>query len=258
MLTSKTFCLLLLFFTFHLYAQRRFGDVELFAGGNFSGPLTASQSVPLNVHKPLIRGLGWQVGALIANKGSSVLKTGLIVINRHYEVNSLFRLNYGSGNDLEEWMIQSFKARYYDLEVPFLVVPHLQITSKDNIGFPFGFIPGFRLYEDYRKVNQILNKDGTYLTMVYHWRSRYNHPGPFNRFSIYLGIKWQHTFDNGRTFFAEPNFRMNIMPFIEGARARGGLTPVGPEDETISLGLNVGMVLKKQTAGINKEVNKKQ
>lgn len=235
--------ILLFFICLHLHAQfqqfRRVQSLEVFVGSNVTRILTAPTG-PYPVEKSLVPGLGWQAGAVAhLGKANSKLRmrTGLIAIYRHYHDHFLFFQDLDAGG---YWITRSKQNHYHDLELPILFTREFSLSRAVKICPTIGVVPAWRLRELYKIRSDLLFPDGTQVVFQRTIRSRFNHKGPFNRFNFYASFQWQHTYESGRTLIVEPSFRFNIQPFFEGS----GLS--GPEDETISFGLNVGVLLNRK------------
>ncbi len=235
--------ILLFFICLHLHAQfqqfRRVQSLEVFVGSNVTRILTTPTG-PYQVEKSLVPGLGWQAGAVAhLGKANSKLRMriGLIAIYRHYHDHFLFFQDLDAGG---YWITRSKQNHYHDLELPILFTREFSLSRAVKICPTIGVVPAWRLRELYKLRTEGLFADGTQLVDQLTFRSRFNHKGPFNRFNFYASFQWQHTYESGRTLIVEPSFRFNIQPFFEGS----GL--VGPEDETISFGLNVGVLLNRK------------
>ena len=185
-------------------------------------------------------GLGWQAGAVAhLGKANSKLRMriGVIAIYRHYKEHLIFFQGFDTG---DFWVLSNQKNQYHDLELPVLLTREFSLSRAVKICPTIGVVPAWRLRELYKIRSDLLFPDGTQVVFQRTIRSRFNHKGPFNRFNFYASFQWQHTYESGRTLIVEPSFRFNIQPFFEGS----GL--VGPEDETISFGLNVGVLLNRK------------
>lgn len=219
-------------------AQVALRNVELLTGFNITRPVETMhfhEQVPLHAFKDVRALPGWQLGALahVGTKGA-MLKTGLITIFRQYDRSSL--LGYMDTNNDWVWSVNSKKSEFFDLEVPLAVAWNIRINATNNISPVLGVIPGFRLYEKHTFRHQYLFPNGTDSLAVVPVRSRHNDSGPFNRLSAYAGVQWQFAV-NSRTFFIEPHVRFNALPLFQRVRTI---------PETISYGLNMGMLLKKR------------
>lgn len=227
-------------FAWSFSAQAQFGNVrstEVFVGSNVTRPF--SSSIPFN-QLEIVPDLGWQVGGMFSFgklDSKKRIRTGLIFINRQFHTNSVRFGPFDGGNG---WVLGNKRSVYLDFEVPLLFMRTFAVNSANSLSPSFGVIPGWRISEFYRFKQDFLNSDGTQILVHTVLRSRFNHKSPFNRLNVYASIQWQHTYGSGRTVTIEPNFRFNVLPFFENTILSG------PEDETISFGLNVGVLLNRK------------
>lgn len=231
----------LLFSLVFLSSQAQFRSIqsiELSVGSNVTRSVIPPTGMYMH-NDNLVPGLGWQLGAMI-NLGKVVQKTrvrtGLTVIYRHFQTNfvSFFDTN-------NEWYLKNERSEYHDVEVPLLLMRPFSLNHSNAFAPALGFIAGWRISELYRWRREYLRMDGVQTVENIVLRSRFNHKGPVNRFNFYASFQWQHTYESGRTLVVEPSFRFNILPLFEGS----GLS--GPEDETVSFGLNVGVLLNRKS-----------